>query len=258
MTVLRFLCLFLVFSFTYIEASHARQDTPRNILKSKTYRTLDKLSAEKNYVFMMQNINARLNSTYSSRKDLNAVMFWLRDKYLFKQGDPKFGLSYVQFLESLARNFKNENPAQSKTIKQNSIIHFFVAEHLILVDLAKCADKTAGTNTRRDLDQHRQNYVNGFMALKPEDKKHVYQSIFKFIDLQVNRPAFTDICKSGQTHMQKAIELNKTTNKFTNKDDESTIYIDDDIAPDLVDDMQWKKRKNGLYNALQKDLLALQ
>lgn len=234
----------------------AAKDTPNGVLKNRFYKSLQKISKEQKYPLVMKNIHTRLSSQYSSKKDLNAAMFWLRDEYLYNDGDPKYGLSYVQFLESISGTLKDSDKKQSHTLKLNSVIHYFVFENFILSDIAYCEDQTAGTGSKSEIVKIRQNYLNRYSSFSPEDKENVYKSIFNLIDERQVRTPYTEICKSGQMHMKKAVESGQYKEDFSMKD--GTRYIDDNLTPDLVDLDTWGKRKNALYNALQQDLLAIQ
>ncbi len=256
MRLFKILSFVLLLSISAAPYAQAEKDTPKKILKDSLYKSLNKISKEKKYPLVMQNIQTRLNAPYSSRDDLNVVMFWLRDHYLYDNGDPKFGLSYIQFLESLARSMKQSSPEQSHELKMNSIIHYFVTEYFLQSDLAVCVDQTAGANTREQLDKMRQNYQRAFMALKPEDKEHAYKTIFSSIDESKGRHAYSDVCKSGVVHMQKVLESGKYQEGLSTKNGDK--YIDDNVPVDVVDATTWEKRNNALYNTLQNNLLALQ
>ena len=255
MNVLKAFMVALILCFP-LNAAFAAQDTPKSILKNKFYKSLTKVSKEQKFPLVMKNLHTRLNSQYTSKKDLNAAMFWLRDEYLYNDGDPKYGLSYVQFLESISRSLKDTDQKQSHTLKLNSVIHYFVSEHFLLSDIAYCADDTAGVNSRAELQKIRQNHLRRFSALTQTDKEEVYKGIFQLIDERKARKPYTDICKSGQMHMQKALQTGQYKEDFTVKD--GTKYIDDNLAPDLLDSATWQKLRNGLYNTLQNDLLSLQ
>jgi len=256
MHLFKVLTFVLFLSFSAAPYAHAAKDTPKKILKDSLYKSLNKISKEKKYPLVMQNIQTRLNAPYSSRDDLNVIMFWLRDHYLYDNGDPKFGLSYIQFLESLARSMKQSDPEQSHQLKINSVIHFFVTEYFLHSDLAVCVDQTSGANTREQLDIMRENYQRAFMAMKPEDKEHAYKTIFSFIDERKDRHAQSDICKSGVVHMQKVLESGNYQEDLSTKNGDK--YIDDNVPVDVVDSQTWQKRNNALYNTLQNNLLALQ
>ncbi|MEC7576045.1 MAG: hypothetical protein ACTHPO_10950 [Alphaproteobacteria bacterium] len=252
---LLFLC---VFCFAFLPTQvYAAKDTPGRVVKNKLYRTYNKMAEEQKFPIVMRNIMERLNAPYSSRNDLNVVMFWLRDQYLYDNGDPKYGLGYVQFLESLTRNMKDSNPEQAETLKQNSVIHYFVSEHFIISDIARCADPTAGQNTRNELEQMRQNHLRRFAAMKYEDKETVFKTIFELIQERKNRTPYTEICKSGEIHMKKALESGKFTQDLQTKDG-SQAFIDDNLPPDLINEQEWAQRYNSVFNALKNDLLALQ
>jgi hypothetical protein len=256
MHLLKIFSVMLVLSCALAPHAHAAKDTPSKVLKNKLYKSLVQISQEKKYPLVMHNIQTRLKAPYSSRNDLNIVMFWLRDHYLYDNGDPKFGLSYVQFLDSLSRSMKQSDPEQSQQLRMNGIIHYFVTEHFLKSDLARCADQSAGANTRQEMDKLRANYLRAFSALKPEDKEHTYKTIFATLDERSDRSAYTEICKSGVTHMQKVLESGSYQENLSTDDGEK--YIDDNVAAELIDEASWKKQNNALYNILQNELLALQ
>ena len=257
MSVFRFFsALLCCFALMPISA-HAAKDTPARIVKHKIYRSYDKMAQDQKFPVVMQNIQQRLNTPYASRNDLNVAMFWLRDQYLYDNGDPKYGLGYVQFLESLTRNTKDSDPVQSDNLKQNGVIHYFVSEHFIISDIARCADPTAGQNTRRELEQMRQNYLRRFAAMTYENKEKTFKSIFDLITERKDRKPYTDICKSGEAHMKKALASGQFTQDLQSKDG-SQAFIDDNLPPELVDDKTWAQRYGSIFNALKNDLLALQ
>tara|TARA_R110002126_G_scaffold13118_7_gene57329 strand:- start:238199 stop:238969 length:771 start_codon:yes stop_codon:yes gene_type:complete len=256
MRLFKILSITLLLSFCLAPNVQAGKDTPAKVLKNKLYKSLVQISQEKKYPLVMHNIQTRLKAPYSSRNDLNIVMFWLRDHYLYDNGDPKFGLSYVQFLESLSRSMKQSDPEQSQQLKMNSMIHYFVAEYFLKSDLARCADQSAGANTRQEMDKLRQNHLRAFSALRQEDKEHTYKTIFTMLDESVNRTSYTEICKSGVVHMQKVLESGQYQEDLNTENGET--YIDDDIAAQVIDETSRKKQDNALYNMLQNELLALQ
>jgi DNA-directed RNA polymerase subunit F len=245
-----------VIVLTIPQNAHAAKDTPKKVLKHKFYRSLSISSDEQKYPLVMRDLQMRLNAPYASKNDLNVAMFWLRDEYLYENGDPKFGLSYVQFLESLSSSTKQANPEQSKTMNLNSVVHYFVAEFFLKADVKYCQDDTAGLNSLKQLRQLRQNYLRRFSALTPADKERVYEDIFTLLEERKARLPYTEICKSSVGHMKKVYESGQFQENFSTKD--GTQYIDDTLAPDLVDDQEWLRRRSVLKRELTNELLALQ
>tara|TARA_R110002124_G_scaffold149220_1_gene314948 strand:+ start:86360 stop:87127 length:768 start_codon:yes stop_codon:yes gene_type:complete len=245
-----------IFLLTIPQNAQAAKDTPEKIIKNKFYKSLSLSNAKQKYPLVMRDLQMRLNAPYASKNDLNVAMFWLRDEYLYENGDPKYGLSYVQFLESLSSSMKQANPEQAKTMNLNSVIHYFVAEFFLKSDVLYCQDDTAGLNSLQQIEQLRQNYLRRFAALTPADKEHVYGEIFKLLEERKARIPYTDICKSGAEHMKKAYESGQFQQNFSMKD--GTQYIDDTLAPELVDDQEWMRRRDVLLKELTNELLSLQ